>query len=78
MKVKKFMLAMTIATSVTSSLMVGCTSSSPDIDKETYTVEEISDLKKDLSKKISKAISSSGLRVAEAYQMVASSYLWEI
>lgn len=63
---KKFMLAMTVAISVSSALMVGCTSSSTNIDKKTYTVEEISDLKKDLSKKISKAISSSGLRVAEA------------
>lgn len=67
MKVKRFMLATLIATSVTSSLMVGCTPSSPDIDKKTYTVEEISDLKKDLSKRISKAISKSGLRVVEAY-----------
>lgn len=67
MKVKRFMLAALIAISVTSSLMVGCTPSLPNIDKETYTVEEISDLKKDLSKRISKAISKSGLRVVEAY-----------
>lgn len=46
MKVKRFMLAALIAISVTSSLMVGCTPSLPNIDKETYTVEEISDLKK--------------------------------
>ncbi|MEG1409954.1 MAG: hypothetical protein RSD36_08925 [Terrisporobacter sp.] len=66
MKVKKIMLAMIIATSVTSCLMVGCTSSAPNIDKENYTVEEISDLKKDLSKRISKDIKSSGLRLIEA------------
>lgn len=66
MKVKKFILVMIVVVSVTSSLMVGCTSSSSNIDKETYTVEEVSKIKKDFSKNVSEAIENSGLRVVEA------------
>lgn len=66
MKVKKFILVMIVVVSVTSSLMVGCTSSSSNIDKETYTVEEVSKIKKDFSKNMSEAIENSGLRLVEA------------
>lgn len=65
MKVKKFILAIVIATSISSAFMVGCESSTIDMNKKTYTTTEVSKIKKDLSKKISKAIEDSGLRVAE-------------
>lgn len=65
MKVKKIVLAMVVATSISSCLMVGCASSAPNADVKTYTVEEVSEIKKDLSKKILKAIEDSGLRLAE-------------
>lgn len=63
MKVKKFILAMVVAISVSSGLMVGCTFSAPNADVKTYTEEEVSEIKKDLSEKFSKAIEDSGLRV---------------
>ncbi|MGL5754698.1 MAG: HAD hydrolase family protein [Paraclostridium sp.] len=65
MKAKKIILAILVATSISSVLMVGCEASTTDMDKETYTTTEVSRIKKDLSKKISKAIENSGLRVAE-------------
>lgn len=65
MKVKKIILAIVVATSISSAFMVGCEASIPDMDKETYTTTEVSKIKKDLSKKISKAIEDSGLRVVE-------------
>jgi hypothetical protein len=66
MKAKKIMLAMVVATSVSSGLMVGCASYKTDIDKKTYTEQEVSEIKKDFSKKISKSIKDSGLRVVES------------
>lgn len=65
MKIKKFMLAMVIAISVASSLMIGCTNNDSNIDEKIYTTEQISSIKKDLSKRISEAIKDSGLRVVE-------------
>lgn len=65
MKIKKIMLAMIIAISATSSLMIGCTNRVSNIDEKTYTVEQISSMKEGLSKKISEAIENSGLRVVE-------------
>lgn len=65
MKVKKIILAILLATSISSAFMVGCKSSTIDMDKKAYTTTEASKIKKDLSKKISKAIEDSGLRVAE-------------
>lgn len=66
MKVKKFILAIVLATSVSSGLMAGCKSTTPNTDKKTYTAEEVSEIKKDLSKKFSKAIEDSGLRRVES------------
>ncbi len=65
MKVKKIILAILLATSISSAFMVGCESSKIDMDKKAYTTTEVSKIKKDLSKKISKAIEDTGLRVAE-------------
>lgn len=65
MKVKKIILAIVLATSISSTFLVGCESSTIDNDKKVYTTTEVSKIKKDLSKKISKAIEDSGLRVAE-------------
>ncbi|CEK30107.1 lipoprotein [[Clostridium] sordellii] len=65
MKVKKIILAILLATSISSTFLVGCESSTIDNDKKVYTTTEVSKIKKDLSKKISKAIEDSGLRVAE-------------
>lgn len=65
MKVKKIILAILLATSISSAFMVGCESSTIDMDKKAYTTTEVSKIKKDLSKKISKAIEDTGLRVAE-------------
>lgn len=65
MKVKKIILAILLATSISSAFMVGCESSTIDMDKKAYKTTEVSKIKKDLSKKISKAIEDTGLRVAE-------------
>lgn len=65
MKVIKFILIMILAISTSSFLTVGCSSSKVNTNKEIYTEKEVSKIKKDLSKKISKAIEDSGLRVAE-------------
>ncbi|MCR1955264.1 hypothetical protein NSA24_10725 [Clostridioides mangenotii] len=65
MKVKKFIVAMVVAISVSSGLMVGCASSKPDLDKKIYTAQEVSEIKKNFSKKISKSIKDSGLRLVE-------------
>ncbi|CEQ11437.1 lipoprotein [[Clostridium] sordellii] len=65
MKVKKIILAILLATSISSTFLVGCESSTIDNDKKVYTTTEVSKIKKNLSKKISKAIEDSGLRVAE-------------
>lgn len=65
MKVKKIILAILLATSISSTFLVGCESYTIDNDKKVYTTTEVSKVKKDLSKKISKAIEDSGLRVAE-------------
>lgn len=65
MKVKKIILAILLATSISSAFMVGRESSTIDMDKKAYTTTEVSKIKKDLSKKISKAIEDTGLRVAE-------------
>ena len=65
MKVKKIILAIALATSISSFFIVGCEGVTPDMDKKTYTTTEVSKIKKDLSKKVSKAIEDSGLRVAE-------------
>lgn len=65
MKVKKIILAILLATSISSNFLVGCESSTIDNDKKVYTTTEVSKIKKDLSKKISKAIEDSGFRVAE-------------
>ncbi|CEJ73528.1 lipoprotein [[Clostridium] sordellii] len=65
MKVKKIILAILLATSISSTFLVGCESYTIDNDKKVYTTTEVSKIKKDLSKKISKAIEDSGLRVAE-------------
>lgn len=65
MKVKKNILAILLATSISSTFLVGCESSTIDNDKKVYTTTEVSKIKKNLSKKISKAIEDSGLRVAE-------------
>ncbi|CEO05656.1 lipoprotein [[Clostridium] sordellii] len=65
MKVKKIILAILLATSISLTFLVGCESSTIDNDKKVYTTTEVSKIKKNLSKKISKAIEDSGLRVAE-------------
>lgn len=65
MKVKKIIMAMMMAISVTSSLMVGCANHVPSIDEKTYTVEQMSNIKKNISKRISESIENSGLRVVE-------------
>lgn len=65
MKVKKIILAILLATSISSTFLVGCESSTIDNDKKVYTTTEVLKIKKDLSKKISKAIEDSGFRVAE-------------
>ena len=65
MKVKKIILAILLATSISSTFLVGCESSTIDNDKKVYTTTEVSKIKKNLTKKISKAIEDSGLRVAE-------------
>lgn len=65
MKVKKIILAILLATSISSTFLVGCESSTIDNDKKVYTTTEVSKIKKNLSKKISKAIEDSGFRVAE-------------
>ena len=65
MKVKKIILAILLATSISSTFLVGCESSTIDNDKKVYTTTEVSKIKKDLSKKISKDIEDSGFRVAE-------------
>ncbi|CEK33984.1 lipoprotein [[Clostridium] sordellii] len=65
MKVKKIILAILLATSISSTFLVGCESSTIDNDKKVYATTEVSKIKKNLSKKISKAIEDSGLRVAE-------------
>ncbi|EPZ57295.1 putative lipoprotein [[Clostridium] sordellii ATCC 9714] len=62
---KKIILAILLATSISSTFLVGCESYTIDNDKKVYTTTEVSKIKKDLSKKISKAIEDSGLRVAE-------------
>ncbi|WP_042274375.1 hypothetical protein [Faecalimicrobium dakarense] len=89
MKVKKFILAMVVAASLSVGLMVGCTHSEnpsknsietetqateedesiklfEDYSKKTSTQEGVYEVKQDLSKKISKAITDSGLRVADS------------
>lgn len=66
MKVKKFILAIVVAISVSLGLMVGCASSAPSTDEKNYTLEEVSEIKKHLLEKISKAITDSGLRVVES------------
>lgn len=65
MKVKKIILAILLATSISLTFLVGCESSTIDNDKKVYTTTKVSKIKKNLSKKISKAIEDSGLRVAE-------------
>jgi len=65
MKVKKIIVAMLVAISVSSGLMVGCASSKPDPDKKIYTAQEVSEIKKNFSKKISKSIKDSDLRLVE-------------
>lgn len=89
MKVKKSILAMILAASLSVGLMVGCTHSEnsskssietetqateedeyiklfEDYSKKTNTQEGVYEVKQDLSKKISKAITDSGLRVADS------------
>ena len=56
MKVKKIILAILLATSISLTFLVGCESSTIDNDKKVYTTTEVSKIKKNLSKKISKAI----------------------
>lgn len=66
MKVKKFILAIVVAISVSLGLLAVCASSEPNTEKKTYTVEEVSDIKKNLLEKFSKAITDSGLRIVES------------
>lgn len=65
MKVKKIILAMVVS-SISTGLVVGCAPSASSTDVIVYTEEIASEIKKDLSEKISKSIEDSGLRVAEA------------
>lgn len=67
MKAIRFILIMILAISTSSLLTVGCSSSKINTNKEVYTEKEVSKIKKDLSKKISKAIEESGLRVVEEH-----------
>ncbi|RDY27729.1 hypothetical protein CHL78_008385 [Romboutsia weinsteinii] len=65
MKVKKIILAMVVS-SISTGLVVGCAPSASSTDVIIYTEERVSEIKKDLSEKISESIEDSGLRVAEA------------
>lgn len=65
MKIKKIIPAMVIAISLMSGLMIGCSKDVSDVDEKIYTVEQVSSIKKDLSKKISESIENRGLRVVQ-------------
>lgn len=69
MKIKKSILAMVGVLSISSGLMVGCASyeSNKALPEETINIEDISKVKKDLSKDFEKAITDSGLRVVETF-----------
>ncbi len=56
---------MIIAISLTLGLITGCTNKVSDTNEKIYTIEQISSIKEDLSKKISESIENSGLRVVE-------------
>ncbi|GAA0714429.1 hypothetical protein GCM10008904_29960 [Paraclostridium ghonii] len=68
MKVKKFILAIVVAISVSLGLMGVGASYKADTYKKTYTTQEVFKIKKDFSKKISRSIKDSGLRVVESAQ----------
>lgn len=56
---------MIIAISLTLGLITWCTNKVSDTNEKIYTIEQISSIKEDLSKKISESIENSGLRVVE-------------
>ncbi|SJT05674.1 hypothetical protein [Clostridioides difficile] len=56
---------MIIAISLTLGLITGCINKVSDTNEKIYTIEQISSIKEDLSKKISESIENSGLRVVE-------------
>ncbi|MCB4303729.1 hypothetical protein NMF83_17705 [Clostridioides difficile] len=56
MKIKKITITMVIAISLTLGLITGCTNKVSDTNEKIYTIEQISSIKEDLSKKISESI----------------------